>query len=142
MDRNYKFLVSYMIAFTIHMPIPVCDGDNIQSGGIQDSDAFVHSFLDIDFVLLGCDLPDDVDDGPVDDDPEDGTAFPFGPLVIRETTISLLHPLASAVMLSLDWLSEDLNAAPLGHERSCADFSFLNFSYGKCCCSGLAVMRC
>ena len=26
--------------------------------------------IDIDFVLLGADFPDDVDDGPVDDDPE------------------------------------------------------------------------
>ena len=26
--------------------------------------------IDIDFILLGADFPDDVDDGPVDDDPE------------------------------------------------------------------------
>lgn len=142
MDRNYKFLISYMIAVSIHMPIPMCDGDNLRTGGIQDSDASVHSFLDIDFILLGCNFPDDVDDGPVDDDPEDGTASSFGPLVTRATTISLIHPLASAFMLSLDGLSEGPNAVPLGHERTFADLSFLNFSYGKYCCSGLAVMRC
>ena len=38
MDRKYKFLIAQMIAFTIHMPMPVCDGDNLRTGGIQDSD--------------------------------------------------------------------------------------------------------
>ncbi|MEW4528301.1 hypothetical protein [Maioricimonas sp. JC845] len=75
MDRIARKLVTlWMVATTAHLPFPVCDGDD--TGSLADPTASATTLadrFDIDFVLLGCDAPDDPDDGPVDDDPDSGT---------------------------------------------------------------------
>lgn len=76
MSFTHRVLIKWMVAVAVHLPFPVCDGDNLRSGEIPTLAANVGSpafDIDIDFVLLGCDLPDDPDDGPIDDDPEDGS---------------------------------------------------------------------
>ena len=76
------------------MPFPICDGDNVgQAAHVRDVKAFV-IFDDIDFVLLGCDEPDDPDDSPVDEDPEDGE-FIFGPSNRHQGTDLPIAPLWS-----------------------------------------------
>lgn len=74
-----RIIVAWMVASILHVPLPVCDGDNLTSGQSADGHALpVSLWLDFDFVLLGCNPPDDCDDGPLDDDPEDGSHSPFG----------------------------------------------------------------
>ena len=48
------------------MPFPCMDRDEPPTVANKTTE----DEIDIDFVLLGADFPDDVDDGPVDDDPE------------------------------------------------------------------------
>lgn len=79
---THKFVLYWIVAAAAHLPIPVCDGDNV------GSESHDHSFhlldlagrsgdaFDIDVVFLGCDEPDDPDDGPVDDDPEGEDSAP------------------------------------------------------------------
>lgn len=74
MSFTHRILIIWMVAVTSHLPFPVCDGDNLRSWELPSLEAEGGSVqIDIDLVLLGCDLPDDVDDGPVDDDPEHGS---------------------------------------------------------------------
>lgn len=72
----HRIIITWMMAVTIHLPFPVCDGDDLRSWELHRlacPEEIVK--IDIDLVLLGCDPPDDVDDGPVDDDPEGGSSF-------------------------------------------------------------------
>lgn len=72
----HKFVLYWIVAAAAHLPIPVWDGDNVGSHGddgqVQrfDPSGVSDDVFDIDMVLLGCDQPDDPDDGPFDDDPE------------------------------------------------------------------------
>lgn len=82
------YVTCWAIAVTAHLPVPVFDGDDRGSRhcGCADYDMAVcthavTTFLDIDVVLLGCDEPDDPDDGPFDDDPERGE-FLMGPFPV------------------------------------------------------------
>ena len=61
-----RLLVWILVCSCAHMPIPCTDRDEGYADGGTSNDEYV----DIDLVLLGADFPDDVDDGPVDDDPE------------------------------------------------------------------------
>ena len=75
MDRIvHKLVTLWMVATTAHLPCPVCDGDDTGSRANPTAAPTRQvSGFDIDFVLLGCDAPDDPDDGPLDDDPDTGT---------------------------------------------------------------------
>lgn len=64
--KTTRFLVWILVCSCAHMPFPCMDRDEpptVANEATKDE-------VDIDFVLLGADFPDDVDDGPVDDDPE------------------------------------------------------------------------
>ena len=76
MSRFHRIIIIWMMAVTIHLPFPVCDGDDLRSGELHElagPEDIVP--IDIDLILLGCVPPDDVDDGPLDDDPEGGSSF-------------------------------------------------------------------
>lgn len=74
MSLTHRILIIWMVAVTCHFPFPVCDGDNLRSWELPSLASHADRVpIDIDLILLGCDLPDDVDDGPVDDDPEQGS---------------------------------------------------------------------
>jgi hypothetical protein len=70
----HRALSAVLIASVAHLPVPVIDGDDrapadsasplCAAGGARS--------LDVDLVLLGCNAPDDPDDGPVDDDFDEG----------------------------------------------------------------------
>jgi hypothetical protein len=70
--RLFKLVVWLLAASLAHLPLPVWDGDNVGSSGPADR-ASADQPTDMDLILLGCDVPDDADDGPTDDDPDDGT---------------------------------------------------------------------
>lgn len=61
-----RLLVWILVCCCAHMPFPCTDHDAPPTAANKTTEEEV----DIDFVLLGADFPDDVDDGPVDDDPE------------------------------------------------------------------------
>jgi hypothetical protein len=56
-----------LILHLAHAPIPFSDGVEHEPHKSVSQPA---GRWDVDFILLGTDPPDDVDDGPVDDDPE------------------------------------------------------------------------
>jgi hypothetical protein len=143
-------LIIWMVATIGHAPFPVWDGDNLTSGEIASIHLAVldHSF-DLDFILLGCDLPDDYDDGPLDDDPEQGASFVFGaPFAAQSNlTLSNLARLSSQFVPtapgSLCFLSQDREVSPairLAEPLSCLPFQ--NFSFGKLSQSGIAHFHC
>ncbi|MBN2128098.1 MAG: hypothetical protein JW741_01325 [Sedimentisphaerales bacterium] len=68
-----RLLAWVLVLHCAHMPVPCSDGAEQTAGEqrVEEEEA------DIDFILLGTDLPDDVDDGPIDDDPE-RCPTPFG----------------------------------------------------------------
>jgi hypothetical protein len=70
--RFAQFLVWLLVASLAHLPLPVWDGDDVGSRGLVAAWTG-GSPRDVDLILLGCDAPDDCDDGPTDDDPDDGT---------------------------------------------------------------------
>ena len=127
----------------MHAPFPVFDGDNLRSGetplypAASTFDAF-----DVDFVLLGCDLPDDSDDGPIDDDPEHGSSSTLGPLFSCQKTTSSLsdshsdwqpHPFAWTGIGTMDTVG-----ATCPPPRIAVRY----FSFGKLSQSGIARLRC
>ncbi|MAT15940.1 MAG: hypothetical protein CMJ46_11805 [Planctomyces sp.] len=131
-----------MVLTTMHAPFPVLDGDNLRSGETRPHPPVTYSdWFDVDFVLLGCDLPDDSDDGPVDDDPEDGSDSAFGhPLsVARSFSKSLLHGgLYDYIHARMNVSQIDaFDPFPARDEHSYRDVSF-----GKLCQNGIARLRC
>lgn len=68
-----RLLVWVLVMHCAHMPVPCSDGAESVTGEprVEPTE------LDIDVVLLGTDLPDDVDEGPIDDTPE-RFPTPFG----------------------------------------------------------------
>ncbi|MEX0703519.1 MAG: hypothetical protein WD069_15600 [Planctomycetales bacterium] len=71
-----KLTLCWMLAATAHLPFPVWDGDDRGSGDAARTEALDcgSGTHDIDFVRLGCDAPNDPDDGPFDDDPDEGNS--------------------------------------------------------------------
>lgn len=137
----HRIIVAYMVATTMHVPCPVFDGDNLKSGEAQPTNTTVaNDTYDVDFILLGCDPPDDSDDGPVDDDREDGAYSIFGPLhSVVKTGPS--HFWICSCHYDFVW-SRSRSNGPL---RSCKfkiEFVFRQFSFGKLCQSGAAHQRC
>lgn len=74
-------VLSWLIASAAHLPIPIWDGDDVGSESAHQCQVSFKSCshiacelgrFDIDLVLLGCNSPDDPDDGPFDDDPDPG----------------------------------------------------------------------
>ena len=83
-----KLIVFFMMATVGHLPLPLCDGANLGSesrAGVRPAHCSSSwSQFDIDFVFLGCDAPDDMDDGPIDDDPEGGSLIiGIGPVFLQ-----------------------------------------------------------
>lgn len=126
----------------MHVPFPVFDGDNLKSGQSRPAvTTYVSDVYDVDFILLGCNPPDDSDDGPVDDDPEDGSNSVFGPSYPYQKTMgqSISHG---------DWHQHDLagNGNCPVERAGCAEqrteVCFRHFSFGKLRQSGTAHLRC
>lgn len=69
--RLNTIIVMLLVASLAHLPVPVWDGDDVGSRGAVAG--IPVDARDIDLILLGCDLPEDSDDGPTGDDPDDGT---------------------------------------------------------------------
>ena len=69
--RLNTMIVTLLVASLAHLPVPIWDGDDIGSHGAVAGSTV--NARDIDLILLGCDLPEDCDDGPTDDDPDDAT---------------------------------------------------------------------
>ncbi len=139
---RHTIIVTYMVAATMHVPFPVFDGDNLKSGETHSTTATsTNDDYDVDFIFLGCDPPDDPDDGPVDDDPENGSNSAFGqpfasPKVDSESIIQIdLHRCHSA------W-----NATPQIEDLEVVCLQdvilFRYFSFGKLCQIGIARLRC
>lgn len=139
----HRIVVTYMVATTLHVPFPVFDGDNLKSGEtrlttlISTNDAY-----DLDFILLGCDPPDDSDDGPIDDDPEDGSQFAFGQLF----TAPKFTASGSASEGDLHKCLYAWNDTPLIDGVTVVglrdEIPFRYFSFGKLCQIGIARLRC
>ncbi len=70
----HRALSAVLIASVAHLPVPVIDGDDRPpaEGASPLTAAGGARSLDVDLVLLGCNAPDDPDDGPVDDDFDEG----------------------------------------------------------------------
>jgi hypothetical protein len=131
-----------MAATTMHVPFPVFDGDNLRSGESRPFTATsTDDAYDVDFVLLGCDPPDDSDDGPFDDDPENGSNSAFGPLFT-----CLKSP--SQSVFPLDWRLHQLawsssgSSDRVGVVGLATEVAFRHFSFGKLFQSGTAHLRC
>ena len=89
--RLNTIIVILLVASLAHLPVPVWDGDDIGSqGGVAGA---TFNACDIDMILLGCDLPEDCDDGPTDDDPDDGTLDAgLGPAYRAAASVEPLAP--------------------------------------------------
>lgn len=138
----HRLILTYMVAAIMHVPFPVFDGDNLKSGQTRSATTtYVSDYYDVDFILLGCNPPDDSDDGPVDNDPEDGANSVFGPAFSCQKSID-------QSISNLDWHQHEL--ADSGNhpvERAgCADqraqVCCRHFSFGKLRQSGTAHLRC
>lgn len=135
-----RIVVAYVVAAIMHVPVPVLDGDNLRSGEIASAAATTADEYDVDFILLGCDPPDDSDDGPVDDDPDDGSHSSFGPAYSIAKTGCQTRLAASGHQ---PVISERRSAA--GDQRRLggwpAEIAFRQVSFGKLCQSGTAHLR-
>lgn len=141
----HRLTLLWVMAVSLQLPVPVCDGDDCGalSAASMRKTACAGFRLDIDFILLGRDLPDDVDDGPVDDDPDDhhGAAF--------DTFLRSCHGRICRAVLtryrSLLPVQEPADTATLRlsvTRTGSIDPSRLNLSFGKRCGSGLVIIRC
>ncbi|HUG92841.1 MAG TPA: hypothetical protein VML55_18515 [Planctomycetaceae bacterium] len=70
--RLYKLMIWLLVASLAHLPLPIWDGDDVGTRG-PAAGWTASNPHDVDLILLGCDFPDDSDDGPTGDDPDDGT---------------------------------------------------------------------
>lgn len=140
-----KIVIIWMVATAVHAPFPVCDGDNLASGQPVSLHFAVldHSF-DLDFILLGCDLPDDFDDGPLDIDPENGSSFIFGaPFSAQISSVKLNSGRIQKIHKSLGCFSSVLGVSNTVRKWDMAPFfPFQNFSFGKLSQSGIAHFHC
>lgn len=143
MDRIRRCLALWMVASTIHLPMPVCQSADLNCQSIEYSGAIHHAFFDVEQVLSGCQLVDDENDGPVDRDRDQGVESPFGPHAICTCVTSLVHSPAQALVVKSHRLDDDLiQRAVSEHEHSSVDLSGFVLSFEKSCRSGLAVLRC
>ena len=142
----HRLLVLWTMAAAIHLPVPVGDGDNLKSGESLLARAAHSSCWDVDFILLGCDPPDDCDDGPVDDDPESSSGSPLRSYLVHASVAGKSLDLSAAVRLgTVDELITRHVVGRLGRgalPRSSGRRGVLDFSFGKSCQCGWAVMRC
>lgn len=144
MHWSYRLFVLWTVAAAVHLPMPIGDGDDLKSGQSRTVTATQRPGWDIDFILLGCDPPDDCDDGPIDDDPENGMGSPFGSCWVhveiksfglskRGTSVPA-QPLCARRLIC--------GFRPLSTRRASGHFPRPRFSFGKSCQEGVAVMRC
>ncbi|HAH48766.1 hypothetical protein [Gimesia sp.] len=140
-----KIVITWMVATAVHAPFPVCDGDNLASGQtVSLHIAVLDQSFDLDFVLLGCDLPDDFDDGPLDIDPENGSSFIFGaPFNAQVSSVKLYAGCIQKVHNSLCRFTTVVGAANSVRASDIApSLPFQNFSFGKLSQSGIAHFHC
>lgn len=143
----HKLLACWMTASIAHLPLPVCDGDTLTSEQSTVHLAYPSpvrtSLIDIDVILLGCDAPDDPDDGPVDDDPEhgdsSGNAFPTY-LTSKLVNKNLRKGRPTAWGQGLAGRANDLRHRSGSFSR--IGFARNEFFSGDCCRTGMVVMRC
>ena len=114
----------WMLATVLHLPMPVVDHDAPQSATADHSRVetawpipglWGWLGIDIDYILVGCSVPDDFDDGPVDTIPSQDVkllgAFPL--FVKGEIPVSLgLCPLLDIDVLAGE-ADAGTNATPL-----------------------------
>jgi len=138
----HRIIVTYMVANIMHIPFPVFDGDNLKSGESRHSVATSPADkYDVDFIFLGCDPPDDSDDGPVDDDPENESNSALASLLLRLNS-------RCQSLLQLDWHIQGYPWSLSGPSPQVsfatmrAEGAFRFFSFGKLCQSGSAHLRC
>lgn len=138
----HRLILTYMVATIMHVPFPVFDGDNLKSGQTRSVlTTHVSDIYDVDFILLGCNPPDDSDDGPVDDDPEDGSNSVFGPSYsYQETTSQFISHLYWHQHELVD--SGNYPVARAGYADKRAKVSIRYFSFGKLHQGGTAHLRC
>jgi hypothetical protein len=143
MELLHRMFVWWMVASIIHLPFPVYDGDDLKSWEMptcgEGSPWYLN--IDIDFILLGCIPPNDVDDGPFDADPRKGVNAPWGPDGIR----SIVPSLSDADLSTFFMLDHGLFAQPrLRTVYSRPDFipPDAQFSSGKPSRAGVVVLRC
>ena len=137
----HRIIVTCMIAIVMHAPIPVFDGDTLRSGELPVNQVTSSNSCDVDFILLGCDPPDDSDDGPIDDDPENGSGSAFGlPFAPQKTTSQCISNLGCHQNF-LFWTKVATVVA--GTSRPQVEGVVVpHFSFGKQCQSGTAHQRC
>lgn len=141
MDHFHRLLVMWMVASTIHLPVPVCSANHLQSAQAHHSSSLPHSSLDIDFLHWGCILTEDSNGGPDDREPE--TEPPFSPKVIRSNVISLVHSHAQALAVNARGLDEaSIDGTVSDHEQSSVDLAAFRFPFASSFRNGLAVLRC
>ncbi|QDU78519.1 hypothetical protein Pla110_02230 [Polystyrenella longa] len=138
----HRIIVAYLVATTMHVPFPVFDGDNLRSGEVRSHQSVSYSDrFDVDFILLGYDLPDDSDDGPVDDDPEDGSHSALGLPFSVTRTFSNSVLLSGLCYYAHAW-NDCWNLVCIRTACSIDDLSFRDISFGKLCQNGIACLRC
>ncbi|WP_296454312.1 hypothetical protein [Rubinisphaera sp.] len=142
MNWIHRIIVTYMVAATMHVPFPVFDGDNLKSGEIHPTAAAAdNDDNEVDFIFLGCDPPDDSDDGPVDDDPENGSSSASGHLLASPRL-----DYGSIVQIDLHQFHFAWSALPEFNDVAADslrdEIPFRYFSFGKLCQIGIVCLRC
>ncbi len=140
-----RIVVIWLIGTTAHVPFPVCDVDLAASGQLTSLQFIVGDLaFDLDFVLLGADLPDDYDDGPLDIDPETGSVFGFGVPISTKSNANLLRlRLSQRQDQKYSRLLPDKDKRKLVPDILVPPFTaFLNLSFGKLSQSGIAHLHC
>ena len=138
----HRIICAYMVATTMHLPFPVFDGDNLRSGELSSNhEQSTNDTYDVDFIFLGCDPPDDSDDGPIDDDPENGSLYVFGQIFISHNPISKLSSQDNPYLKARGWDSSSPPDWTIGTGPQ-PGIHFRYFSFGKLCRYGVAHLRC
>ena len=130
-----NLIIGWMVATSAHMPFPICDGDNVgKISHVRDVSAYI-VFDDVDFVLLGCDEPDDPDDAPVDVDPEDGE------FLSRPSDCCLRFGLLATPWWCHGILSDPILVGNVTRLRTTARSSFPNISLASAFLSPSSAVR-
>lgn len=106
-----RFVLFWMLATVLHLPFPVIGGEDLRYVDLHGTLAEVETPLclvrqlagiDIDYILIGCPVPDDVDSGPIDTAPRDDVQW-LGcfPLFLKGKLSADDLPLAGFALLML-----------------------------------------
>lgn len=148
MHRLHRLLLLWTMAHILHLPFPVYDGDTRTSDDVVGEELTIcQDLLDIDLILLGCHPPDDTDDGPVDDDPANGSRSPFA--LLYHSTVqgplqkAFLKHFRGTSLGDVLTLCSATSTSPMNMPSSIlTDGSCFDFTFAERCCAGRAVQRC